>query len=213
MHERVLIVDYWKVGVSLYVLALAVTLLPVLRAILKKVELAPGGAGFNESPHFDEQYKELLEQHYSRIRGTLGYWKNQAELYKSLHYYSLIWTIPSAVIIPVLTPFISDGNFSKIAVTLLSAITAVLFAFHRGLKVEDNLRAYRHGESEFYDLVRRLLDRPDSFGESTQKQIETYFEEVARIRRFVRNAETDNLGTLDDARAELEKRRSSSEST
>lgn len=205
--------DYWKVGVSLYVLALAVTLLPVLRAILKKVELAPGGAGFNESPHFDEQYKELLEQHYSRIRGTLGYWKNQAELYKSLHYYSLIWTIPSAVIIPVLTPFISDGNFSKIAVTLLSAITAVLFAFHRGLKVEDNLRAYRHGESEFYDLVRRLLDRPDSFGESTQKQIETYFEEVARIRRFVRNAETDNLGTLDDARAELEKRRSSSEST
>ena len=77
-------------------------------------------------------------------------------MYKALHYYSLVWTIPSAVLIPVLTPWIADGNFSKIAVTLVAAATAVLLAFHKGLKVEDNLKAYRHGESEFYDLVRRV---------------------------------------------------------
>ena len=126
-----------------------------------------------------------------------------------MHYYSLLWTIPSAVLIPVLTPWISDGDFSKVTVTLVSAVTAVLLAFHKGLKVEDNLKAYRHGESEFYDLVRRLLDQPLTLGGNQAEQIDVYFDEVARIRRFVRNAETDNLGTLDDARAELDKRRKS----
>lgn len=205
--------DNWKIGSVIYLTLLAVTFWPVARAIARKVVLNPGGAGFEESSHFDEESRNLLNQHYTRIKGTLGYWKNQAELYKSLHYYSLIWTIPSAVIIPVLTPFISDGDYSKETVTLIAAVTAVLLAFHKGLKVEDNLKAYRHGESEFYDLVRRLLDRPHSFGDEKSEQINAYFEEVARIRRFVRNAETDNLGTLDDARAELKKRRGGNAST
>ncbi|WP_027156665.1 DUF4231 domain-containing protein [Methylobacter luteus] len=199
--------DAWKIGIVVYLITLIATFLPVAKAIARKVELKPGGEGFQESSHFDEKHKKLLLQHYSRIQGTLGYWKNLAELYKSLHYYLLLWTIPSAVVIPVLTPFIVDSNFSKEAVTILSAITAVLLAFHQGLKVEDNLKAFRHGESEFYDLMRRLLDRPNSLGKTQSEQIDAYFEEVARIRRFVRNAETDNLGTLDDARTELEKRR------
>lgn len=203
--------DTWIICIMFYIVSLFVSFWPVVRAAARKVELHPGGAGFDECPHFDEATKKLLNQHYSRIQGTLGYWKNQASLYKALHYYCLIWTIPSAVFIPVLTPFIKDGNFSKVTVTLVSAMTAVLLSFHKGLKVEDNLKAYRHGESEFYDLVRRLLDRPQSLGKDQTAQIDTYFEEVSRIRRFVRNAETDNLGTLDDARTELEKRRKSNE--
>lgn len=199
--------ELWKIGILVYLALIIVTFFPVIRAIFKKVTLNPGGASFADSPHFDDATKALLDQHYTRIMGTLGYWKNQASMYKALHFYCLIWTIPSAVIIPVLTPFITDGNYSKIAVTLIAAITAILLAFHRGLKVEDNLKAYRHGESEFYDLVRRLLDRPASLGDTSEKQINVYFDEVARIRRFVRNAETDNLRTLDDARSELEKRR------
>lgn len=199
--------DTWVIGISVYLIFLIASFLPVAKALRLKVELNPGGASFDESTYFDDDAKKLLNQHYSRIQGTLGYWKNQASLYKSLHYYSLLWTIPSAVLIPVLTPWIADGDFSKPAVTLVSAVTAVLLAFHKGLKVEDNLKAYRHGESEFYDLVRRLLDQPMTLGKGQQEQIDMYFEEVARIRRFVRNAETDNLGTLDDARAELNKRR------
>jgi len=201
------IMDYWIVAGALYLIFIIGSFWPVAQALAKKVELNPGGASFDDSPHFDDDHKALLKQHYSRIMGTLGYWKNQASLYKSVHHYCLIWTIPSAVIIPVLTPFIETGNASKGTVTLISAITAVLFAFHRGLKVEDNLRAYRHGESEFYDLVRRLLDRPESMGEDQQDQLSKYFDDVERVRRFVRNAETDNLGTLDEAKNELAKRR------
>jgi len=199
--------DSWQIGSAIYLFLLVISFYPVAKAIAKKVVLNPGGASFDESVHFNEEEKILLNQHYSRIQGTLGYWKNQASLYKALHYYSLLWTIPSAVLIPVLTPWIADGDFSKVAVTLVSAATAVLLAFHKGLKVEDNLKAYRHGESEFYDLVRRLLDQPHTLGHNSDDQIHVYFDEVARIRRFVRNAETDNLGTLDDARAELDKRR------
>ncbi len=199
--------DLWKIGSIIYLFFIVSSFYPVFKAILKKVELNPGGASFDESQCFSDENKTLLNQHYSRILGTLGYWKNQASLYKRLHYYSLIWTIPSAIIIPVLTPWIEDGNFSKVAVTIVSAVTAILLAFHKGLKVEDNLKAYRHGESEFYDLVRKLLDQPSSLGKDETEQINIYFEEVARIRRFVRNAETDNLGVLDDARSELDKRR------
>lgn len=199
--------DYWIVATALYLILTVGSFWPVAQALAKKVELNPGGASFDDSPHFDDDHKILLKQHYSRITGTLGYWKNQASVYKSFHHYCLIWTIPSAVLIPVLTPFIETGNASKGTVTLISAMTAVFFAFHRGLKVEDNLKAYRHGESEFYDLVRRLLDRPESMGDDQQDQLSRYFDEVERIRRFVRNAETDNLGTLDEARTELAKRR------
>jgi len=199
--------NFWETGSAIYLSLLIISFYPVAKAIAKKVILNPGGSSFDESSYFDEEAKKLLNQHYSRIQGTLGYWKNQASLYKALHYYSLLWTIPSAVLIPVLTPWIADGDFSKVAVTLVSAATAVLLAFHKGLKVEDNLKAYRHGESEFYDLVRRLLDQPHTFGENQKEQIDVYFNEASRIRRFVRNAETDNLGMLDDARAELDKRR------
>jgi len=119
----------------------------------------------------------------------------------------LLWTIPSAVIIPTLTPFITDGDFSKITVTVISAVTAILLAFHRGLKVEDNLKVFRHGESEFYDLVRRMLDKPELLGDTEKEIVSNYFEEVERIRRFVRNAETDNLATPDEARNQLDKMR------
>ena len=201
--------DNWILATVIYLSVLVISFYPALMAIRKKVELAPPGDAFQESPHFSDESKHALIQHYSRIRGTLGYWKNKAAMYKSLHYYMLIWTIPSAVLIPTLTPFVTDGNNSKVTVTVISAVTAILLALYRGLKVEDNLKAYRHGESEFYDLYRRMLDRPELFGDSEKEQIVNYFDEVERIRRFVRNAETDNLATPDEAKKKIEQMRKS----
>lgn len=201
--------DYWNLAALIYLSALVISFYPALKAIRKKVELGPPGDAFKESPYFSEESKQALIQHYSRIMGALGYWKNKAAMYKALHYYMLIWTIPSAVLIPTLTPFVTDGNGSKATVTVISAATAILLAFHRGLKIEDNLKAYRHGESEFYDLYRRMLDRPELFGNSEKEQTVNYFDEVERVRRFVRNAETDNLATPDEARKQIEQMRKS----
>ena len=49
-------------------------------------------------------------------------------------------------------------------ITIISAFTGILLAFHRALKVDANFKAFRYGESEFYDTYRRMMDRPESFG-------------------------------------------------
>ena len=79
----------------------------------------------------------------------------------------------------------------------ISSHVALALSFHNGLKVSNGMRAFRLGESEFYDLYRRLLDRPESFGQDEEAQLDRYFREVERIRRLVRNAETDTIPDLE----------------
>jgi hypothetical protein len=195
--------DPWRLALCVYCIALLASSFSVLQAVFRKVQLKPGGSAFGESPHFSADAKKQLEQHYSRLQGTLLYWKNQAAKYQAMHYFCLFWTIPSAVVIPILTQSVSDANGSKLLLTVISASTAILLSFHSGLKVEDSYKAFRHGESEFYDMYRRLLDRPWAFGESEKAQLEKYFEDVESLRRFIRNAETKNLATLDEARERI----------
>ena len=195
--------DFWTIAIYAYCSLLMVSFWPVVPSLLRKVALKPGGSAFSDSPHFSENAKKRLEQHFSRIHGTLLYWKNQAAKYEALHYYCLIWTIPSAVIIPVLTQSVTDSNHSKLLLTIVSSVTAILLSFHSGFKVEESFKAFRHGESEFYDMYRRLLDRPSAFGDSEEHQLEKYFQDVESLRRFIRNAETKNLATLDEARERI----------
>lgn len=187
----------WNLIIWIYIIVALGTFIPVLSAILKKVKLNPGGDSFNASPHFSEENKKLLNAHYSRIHGTLIFWKNKSEWNRRFHYYTLIWSLPISILIPIITQTIGD-NASKIFLTIISTHSAILIGFHRALKIENNFKAFRHGESEFYDLYRRLLDRPKSFGESEDKQIENYFIEAEKIRRYVRNAETDNFPMIED---------------
>lgn len=191
----------WNGILALYFFIAAISFLPVVQAILQRVELHPGGESFDKSK-FKE--KEKLIRHYSRLAGTLGFWKNQGLKYKRFHYYVLCWTIPSSVFIPIVTQMIKNDDGSKLFLTLMSAFTATLLAFHRGLKIEDNYKSYRHGESEFFDTYRRLLDRPEAFGKNEEEQLTQYFIEVEAIRRYVRNAETDNLATMDNAKRKYE---------
>ncbi|WP_143086471.1 hypothetical protein [Amycolatopsis saalfeldensis] len=68
----------------------------------------------------------------------------------------------------------------------------------RAFRVENNYKAFRHGESEFYDLYRRLLDRPMLFGGTEAVQLASYFEQVEVIRRSIRTSETDNFPSVED---------------
>jgi len=163
-----------------------------------KENLHPGGASFSESLHFSEENKKLLEQHYSRIMGTLKFWKNQANKYGHFHTYCLIWITISAILIPVITQFVGDGPYSKLVLTVISLYTTILLSLHRAFKIENHYKAYRKGESEFYDLYRRLLDRPSVFGNDEPKQLETYFIEVEKIRKIIRDSEIDHFPTLED---------------
>jgi hypothetical protein len=189
--------NIWLVCILIYVALATLTFVPTLRAIFRRVQLFDGGASFKDSTYFSEDAVAKLMQHESRIQGTLLFWKNEANKYKQFHYYTLIWTTFSSTLIPILAQAITEDFFSKLLITIISGHIALLLAFHRAFKVDKNFQAFRQGESEFYDLRRRLLDRPHTLGANEKKQLDTYFEQVEIIRKFVRNAETDNFPVLD----------------
>lgn len=100
---------------------------------------------------------------------------------------------------PFLTQAIDpSAPAAKWLLTAISLHIALILGFHKGLRVAENFRAFRHGESEFYDLYRLMLDQPSKLGATEDEQIENYFTQVAVLRRLIRNAETDNLPTLED---------------
>jgi len=191
----------WEIALVAYISIALISFIPVLFALLKRVKLKPGGDTFKSSPHFTDSNKQILEQHFSRIHGTLIFWKNEAAWYKRFHYYTMIWTIPISILIPIVSQSLNAEFESKLFLTVISSHVALLMGFHRGLKIENNFKAFRNGESEFYDVYRRLLDRPTSFGDTQEKQIENYFIEVEVIRKAVRIAETDNLPIIEDSKA------------
>ncbi|MEQ0563981.1 hypothetical protein ABJI51_33290 [Amycolatopsis sp. NEAU-NG30] len=188
----------WTLALILYPAVAAGSFAPVGRVLLKGVDLHPGGPSFDESPHFSEEARKLLEQHFERLRGTLGYWKTQASKYKAFHTYCLVWITLATASVPFLSQAITDDAQSKWLLTIVGAHAAILLAFSRAFRVENNYKAFRHGESEFYDLYRRLLDRPRLFGQTEQQQLAAYFEQVEIVRRSIRASETDNFPSVEE---------------
>jgi hypothetical protein len=200
----------WATVIGVYAVAVIVSFLPSWKAFLAPVAkeevdtfIKTANAAFDAAPQFDISQQARLKRHYARLAGTLVFWKINANKYKMFHYYCLIWTIPSAVVIPILTQAMSNDSLSKAFVTIVSAFTAMLLAFHRGFKIEDNYKTFRHGESEYHDLYRRLLDNSTLQPDTVDAVIDNYITETESIRRFVRNAETSNLATLDEAKSLL----------
>lgn len=183
----------WKLSIICYSSLALITAIPLISAILKKAKLFEGGASFDDSSFFTKEAKQRLVQNHSRIIGSLHFWKKQAKIYMRFHYYALGWVIPSSVLIPFLSQAINDDIYSKWLLSVVSAFSAILLSFHKWLKVEQNYKAFRQGESNYYDLQRRLLDRPKSFGEFEELQLNQYFHEVEIIRQRVRDAEIDNF--------------------
>jgi hypothetical protein len=157
--------DTYQIIFWLYLVLAVLTLCPTFYKLAKGVPLNASGASFDASSHFSDEVKEKLDQHYSRLQGTLGFWKRRAEVYTSFHYYCVTWTILSSWAVPILAaldPQPSSANlFSKLLLVLVSGHVALALSFHKGLKIADGMKAFRHGESEFYDLYRRLLDRSE----------------------------------------------------
>jgi len=196
--------DIYEIIFWVYLVLALITLIPTLKNVAVGVKLNPGGDTFSSCPHFTEDNKKRLSAHYTRLMGTLGFWKKRAESFTSFHYYCAVWTILSAWAVPIiaaLSPTTEEASiFTRLLIVLVSGHVALALSFHKGLKVADGMKAFRHGESEFYDLYRRLLDRPKTLGDDEEAQIDKYFAEVEKIRRLVRNAETESLPRVEDAK-------------
>ncbi len=195
--------DWWAVAIGAYLIAAFVTLLPALWAWLKGVELHPGGVSFDTTNAFSQRARSRLVEHFSRMEGTLGFWKKRASMYTRFHYYCVFWTILSAWAVPLVSAMapLSDGSSTKWFVVVVSSHVALALSLHRGLKASEGMKAFRHGESEFYDCYRRLMDRPELFGATEDEQLDSYFADVETIRRFVRHAETETVPDIEGLRS------------
>jgi hypothetical protein len=187
----------------LYLAASAITLIPTLSALFGRVKPNPGGVSFDTAAIFSPEAKSRLSDHLSRLAGTLGFWKNRATAYTRFHYYCIIWTILSAWAVPLIGAIAPqvEGSPSKWLLVIISSHVALALSFHRGVRVSDGMKIFRHGESEFYDVYRRLLDRPHLFGKTEEEQLDNYFSEVERIRIFVRHGETETIPDLEGLRS------------
>jgi hypothetical protein len=189
-----MIEDLWFDAFIVLVVLISLTIFHVLLAVFRKVKLYPGGPGFTDAIVFSDSAKKLLEANYQRIQGTLIFWKNQAAIYERLYRYTVLWTILSGVSIPVLIQEYNSANvWAKVFLTVLSAWTGLIVAFNRSFKAEELYRSFRQCESDYYDLRRRLLDRPETFGSDEKERLDHYFEAIEKIRRFGRDAETSNF--------------------
>ncbi|NEB39183.1 hypothetical protein [Streptomyces sp. SID14515] len=193
----------WAIALAVYSSLALISFLPVLRALIKWIDLKPGGPSFAESPHFSEEGENLLVHNFERMEGTLKFWKTYAERYRTFHVYSLTWISLSTVGVPLLAQAIDADPWSKWLLTVVAAHSAILLAVSRAFRVEAHYKAFRNGESEFYDLYRRMLDRPGIFGNSEVERIDRYFEQVETVRKIVRAAETDNFPSMDDVAQEF----------
>ena len=101
------------IGTGVCVGAALISAIPIFIAVFRKIPLHPGGYSFEHSPNFSEDAKLRLTQHYSRMTGTLLFWKKQAETYRRMHYYTICWTIPSYLIIPFLVQSSKGDSYSK----------------------------------------------------------------------------------------------------
>ncbi|MCI5122650.1 MAG: hypothetical protein D3908_15975 [Candidatus Electrothrix sp. AUS4] len=188
----------YDIAAITYTIVALVIGIPCAWPLIFGTKLHPGGPLFDESPHFNETQRKRLQQNYDRIKGTLRFWKGKAAGYTRIHYYCVIFTIVSSWAVPLISGIVSDTTQAKWLILVISSHIALALSFHRGLNVSENMQVFRHGESEFYDLNRRLLDTPDDFGEDAEKQVDEYFRQVADLRRFVRRQETETVPSVDD---------------
>lgn len=189
-------IDKWLIVIIVYCLTAVLSFIPVLVAIFRKVKLLPGGADYNSSPFFSERQKERLNQHYTRIQGTLGYWKNKAAKNYRFHIYTIIWTTAISIVLPILIQALGNESNAKILLTIISVHSALLIGFHRAFKVERNYQTFRVAESEFYDLRRNFLDNAYKNQKNMDSVIDDFFESVTKLRIMARKEEVDNTPTL-----------------
>lgn len=192
-------VDIWKITTIVYCSLAVFTFIPVLLAVFKKVKLHPGGSAYDDSLSFTDDQKVRLNQHYSRMQGTLEFWKNRAAKNYRFHVYTLVWTTLISISLPILIQSIGEKDFSKLLMTIISVHSALLIGFHRAFKVDKNYQAFRVAESEFYDMRRDFIDSAYKNREIMDKTIDEYFFNISKLRILARREEIDNTPTVKDS--------------
>jgi hypothetical protein len=181
---------WWQAGVAVLAVSIAATLAPILFSFLNFGDLNAPGNWFSTASQLGAE-KARVEDHYSRIQGTLRFWKNKAAAYHRLHLARVYWSLLSAVALPVLVQHFDRTNkWSVLFMTILTTWTGLVVALAYTFKAEEKYQGLRQQESDFYDVSRQLLDSATPADPELREKVNKYIETVSSIRRTARRVET-----------------------
>lgn len=181
---------WWQAGVAVLAVSIAATIAPILFSFLNFAGLNEPGDWFDKATNLGSEQQRLVA-HYSRIRGTLRFWKNKAAAYHRLHLARVFWSLLSAVILPVLIQLFNRTNgWSVLFMTVLTTWTGLIVALAYSFKSEEKYQGLRQQESDFYDVSRELLDSTFKDNVELTEKVNKYIETVSSIRRTARRVET-----------------------
>jgi hypothetical protein len=180
----------WFLGTVILIASITITTIPIIKAFFKKIDLHNAGSWFDNAASLGAEQTRLKE-HFSRIRGTLVYWKNQAAAYQRLDTARVSWSLISGVSLPVLIQFYNSTDKWAVGfMTLFTTWTGLIVTLAYTLKAEQKYQGFRQQESDYYDISRKLLDFPNQDPVLLKKQVDDYIEKVVQIRKVARQVET-----------------------
>lgn len=180
---------WWQAGCLVLSVGIISTLIPILHSFLEFGELFEPGDWFDTSEELIE-HRDRLMSHYSRIKGTLKFWKNKAATHQRLHYCQVIWGALTGVALPVLVQYFEKTTWPTLFMTAITTWNAVLLTLSFTLKSREQYRGFRQQESDFYDESRRLLNTAKKDDPELAQKVEEYIRLVSSIRRVGRRVET-----------------------
>ncbi len=182
--------SFWAAGISLLIICIVGTAIPIAHAILNKVDINAAPIWIENTVNLGEQH-DRVKEHYGRIKGTLIYWKNEAAAYHRLDTARVIWSLVSAVALPVLIQYYDQKDILANAfLTILTTWTGLIVSLAYTLKAEQRYQGMRQQESDFYDIARNLLDSTSPDDPQLKEKVDNYIKKVEVIRRTARKVET-----------------------
>ena len=181
---------WWQAGTLALSVAILGTIIPIIWCFMGFATLLPPGDWFDTSEEL-AQYRTRLESHYSRITGTLTYWKTKAAAHQRLYFAQVIWASLTGVTLPVLIQiFETSTEWPTIFLTILTTWNGILLVLAFTLNSRELYRGFRQQESDFYDESRRLLNEAVKDDPELDEKVEKYIRVVASIRLVGRRVET-----------------------
>jgi hypothetical protein len=165
--------DWWRAGIVVLAVAIVATVSPIVFSFLGMSELNPTGVWFDETDRLGTE-KTRVREHYSRIKGTLRFWKNKAAAHQRLHSARVLWSLVSAVSLPVLVQRFDKSNpWSVLFMTMLTSWSGFIVSLAYTLKSEEKYQGFRQQESDYYDAGRHLLDFASSEPAKLKQEVES----------------------------------------
>lgn len=188
----------WASALAALAVAIVATAVPVANAFLNKVALDEAPVWMENAKNLGVQRERILD-HYARLKGTLVYWKNEAAAHQRLHLSSVIWSLLSAVLLPVLVQFYdAKDSWANAFMTVITTWTGLVVALAYTLKSEHRYQGMRQQESDYYDMARKFLDSLRENDPDLDAKVEHYLRATDAIRRTARKVETGSPPSASD---------------